>query len=152
ANNIIMLEFDESGINKVSLTDFMFGREYFWVQNFENELYHYGPNVFNSIEERVNRAIEIYEKNNLVYNISKYNCEYFTRKCVFKYEALWESSQSSDIVKNWDTLLSKTVVMTLFSIVSKFKNLNTFEKKLNPTNNKYKFCKDCHNINNVNQY
>lgn len=147
ANDILVLEFsDGEGIRKSTLVEFMYGRVFFWVDSFNEEKAIYGKDSFFPIATRVQRAYDIYKKNNLTYNMLKYNCEYYIRKCVFRHESLWESKQTYEISKSVFNLYTKLFVVFAFNMLTNLTECKTLESNSHPTKHGYKYCKKCHSI------
>lgn len=147
ANDILILEFsDDEGIKKSTLAEFMFGRLFFWVNTFHDEKSIYGKDSFFSIGTRIQRAYNIYKKNNLSYNMMKYNCEYYVRKCVFRHESLWESKQTYEISKSVFNLYSKLLVVFAFNMLTNLTDCKMLESDSHPTKHGYRYCRKCHSI------
>lgn len=135
ANQIYMLELaDSSGIQHITLTEFMYGRNYFWIDEFRGEIT--DENSFD-IRTRINRAIKLYHENKLLYTMNYYNCEYFVRRCVFKDPKHWESKQSNKISESRLSFYKKMGTILLYGLAEKYYNLNNIEKNSRPTNLRY---------------
>jgi hypothetical protein len=155
-DNILLFEFaDADKVTRVSLRDFMYGRIYFWIDDFAFERENYGDEVFFSIEERIARAYKIAKKGGMYYTINKYNCEYFTRKCVFKNKELWPSKQTSNIGETKFSIYAKIGLLFTYGILKNHTDTTKWESRLNPTPFKYVVCIKCGQINsgaNVNKF
>lgn len=144
ANDITMLEFaDASGIAKVTLMDFMYGRQYVWVDNFDDEMAKYATFP---IEERIKRAYKMYREQKLSYTINKYNCEYFVRRCTFVDPVRWISKQTTEIGKNRMSVIAKISFMIGFGILDKYMDLSDCEKDNNKDKYGYRVCLKCGEI------
>jgi Lecithin retinol acyltransferase len=144
ANDIFMLEFaDSSGINKISLMDFMYGRKYVWVDNFDSEVKK--ATTF-PINERIRRAYKLYREQKLTYTINKFNCEYFVRRCIFVDPVRWISKQTTEIGKNRLSVIGKISFMIGYGIIDKYLDLSTCESDMNPDKYGYEVCLTCGEI------
>lgn len=136
---IDLMEFDDTNeISIVTLRQYLWGRKYFWVLKFDAERKKMGDKVFRSRKDRVLTAYDIYKKNNLKYTIHKYNCEYFTRRCVFNNELLWPSSQTVRIAKSRSLFYIKLFSVMAFGVIHNINKDKEFEKNLNTTDYPYK--------------
>lgn len=141
ANDIFMLEFaDSRGITKITLLEFMYGRKYFWLDNFDNEV---AKNPTFSIDERIERALRLYKSQKLIYTINKYNCEYYVRRCIFRDSALWISQQTRNLGKDRLTVLSKLAFVVAFGSLNKFLDFDDYERDMNREKNGYEVCICC---------
>lgn len=141
ANDISLLEFaDSSGIAKITLLDFMYGRKYFWVDNFDSEA---AVATTFPIAERIARAKKMYREQKLTYTINKYNCEYFVRRCTFVDPARWVSKQTTEIGKNRLSVLSKIAFMIGYGIIDKYMDLSDCERDMNRDKYGYSVCLCC---------
>lgn len=148
-NDILLLEFsDGEKVTRITLIDFMYQRHYFWIEDFNEEYIKYGPSVFYTINERVERAKQIANKGGLSYTINKYNCEYFVRRCVFKDTFLWKSVQTEKIGEYKINVIGKIALMLIysFSIAGDLLDTSYHEVDQNPTNYKYIVCYNCGGI------
>lgn len=144
AKDILILEFaDASGINKVTLLDFMYGRRYFWIDDFTDELAKYKTY---SIRERIKRAYIMFAEQKLSYTINKYNCEYYVRRCIFRDPENWISRQTRDISKNKLSVLSKLLFITIHGAIDKYMDLSECESDMNKDKYGYNVCLDCGEI------
>lgn len=145
AKDILILEFaDANGITKSSLLDFMYGRQYFWIDNFDDE--YKSLNVSSdlyTIEERIARAYKMFSEQKLSYTINKYNCEYFVRRCIFKDNRKWVSRQTSEIGKDKLSVLSKLAFTVMYGAVDKYMDLSDCERDMHSDKPGYKVCLDC---------
>lgn len=142
-DGIILMEFtDTDKVEKVSLRNFCFYRKYFWVHTFREEMNLYGPRVFRPLHERLRVAYEMYNKNLLTYNLSKYNCEYFCRRCVFNNKKLWESRQTELIARSTKTFLAKLATVILANTFIKLGELLDLEKEGRPFDIRYELAED----------
>lgn len=141
ANDIFMLEFaDASGIAKISLMEFMYGRQYVWVDNFDDEV---AKSTTYPVEDRIRRAYKMYREQKLSYTINKYNCEYFVRRCIFVNPANWISKQTTEIGKNRLSVLGKISFMIGYGIIDKYLDLSTCERDMNQDKYGYVVCLKC---------
>jgi hypothetical protein len=132
------MEFTDSDkIDKVTLRNFCYYRKYFWVHTFTEEYYKYGPSVFRPIDERVKFAHELYKNNILTYNMSKYNCEYFCRRCVFNTRELWVSKQTELVSKNLTIFFSKLATIMFANLFVKFGEQLEIEQNSRPNDIRY---------------
>jgi hypothetical protein len=143
-DDIFMLELaDSSGVAKITLRQFMYGRHYFWIDNFDEEI---RKNSTFSIDERIERAYKMFREQELIYTINKYNCEYFVRKCIFMNKVLWLSKQTSDIGKDRISMLGKLLGTITHGIASKYVDLSRFEYDLNKNKIGFEVCHECGNF------
>lgn len=149
ANDIIILEFaDSSGIAKVTMMDFMYGRQYVWVDNFDDEAAKYATYP---IAERIKRAYKMFREQKLSYTINKYNCEYYVRRCMFIDPVRWISKQTTEIGKNRMTVIAKISFMIGYGLLDKYTDLSDCEKDSNKDKYGYKVCLDCGDISEHNK-
>lgn len=142
AKDILILEFaDANGITKSSLLDFMYGRQYVWIDNFDDEVA--GPKALYPIGERIARAFKMFNEQKLSYTINKYNCEYFVRRCMFRDSRKWVSRQTSEIGKNKLSVMTKLAFTIMYGAIDKYMDLSDCEKDMNPDKFGYKVCLDC---------
>lgn len=145
AKDILILEFaDSSGIAKVSLLDFMYGREYFWIDNFDDEIS--DASLLYPIKERIARAYKMFNEQKLSYTINKYNCEYFVRRCMFRDSQKWISRQTAEIGKDKLTVLAKLALTVVYGTIDKYMDLSDCERCMNQDKFGYKVCLDCGRI------
>lgn len=137
-DGIFLMEFtDTDKIDKVNLRSFCYYRRYFWVHTFSEEMHKYGPRVFRPLNERIEEAYKLYKENLLTYNMSKYNCEYFCRRCVFNDKRLWISKQTEVVAKSAWYLISKIAVVITSNIFIKFGEHQDIEKDSRPYDIRY---------------
>lgn len=142
-DGIIVMEFTDSDkIDKVTLRAFCFYRKYFWVHSFNEEYYKHGPSVFRPLHERVAIAYSLYKNNYLTYNMSKYNCEYFCRRCVFNDKQLWLSKQTELVSKSFFVFFSKLATIIASNIFVKFGEQLEIERDSRPTDTRYQVNND----------
>jgi hypothetical protein len=147
-DGIMVMEFTDSDkIDKVTLRAFCYYRKYFWVHNFTDELQLYGPNVFRSRQDRIRTAYTLYKENMLTYNISKYNCEYFCRRCVFNKKSLWASRQTDLIARSTKTFFAKLITVLLSNAFIKFDEMLELEKDNRPHDIRYTVANNSFNLN-----
>lgn len=140
AKDILILEFaDASGINKVTLLDFMYGRQYFWLDDFNDERH---LKVF-PLRKRIERAYKMFEEQKLSYTINKYNCEYYVRRCIFRDPLNWVSKQTKEIGRNKLSVLTKLAFVSLYGAADKYLDLSECESGMNKDKFGYKVCLDC---------
>ena len=140
-NDIFLLELaDASGIAKVSLHEFMYKRHYFWLDNFDDEI---ARNSTYSIDERIERAYQMFREQKLLYTLNKYNCEYYVRRCIFKNPALWISKQTSEMGKDRLSMLSKLVGTIMHGIAGKYVDISRVEHDLNKDKQGFEVCLEC---------
>jgi hypothetical protein len=155
-DEILMLDFsDGAKVTRGTLRDFMYGRHYFWIDDFAGEQELYGPDEFYSHKERVQRAIAISERGGMTYTINKYNCEFFVRKCVFKNRDIWVSRQTLNDGETRFSVFSKLFLMFTYGIAKNHTDLSRMESRLNPTPYKYLVCLKCgqfHLCGNIDEY
>ncbi len=148
-DDILLLEFaDGDKVTRVTLREFMYGRIYFWIDDFDYEMKVYGAEVFYPRKERLARAIKIAEINGMTYSINKYNCEYFVRKCVFKNRNLWISGQTSAIGETKFSVYSKIFLIFVYGMAKNHVDSSRWESRLDPTKFKYVVCVNCGGIHN----
>lgn len=146
-DGIVVMEFTDSDkIDKVTLRAFCFFRKYFWVHCFREEIHKYGLSVFRSLTERLQVAHTLYRENLLTYNISKYNCEYFCRRCVFREPELWTSKQTELIGRSTVLFLSKLATVAMANIFVRFGEILDLEKNNRPTDIRYEVSADGFNL------
>lgn len=137
-DGIFVLEFTDSDkIDKVTLRGFCYYRKYFWVHVFNDEYRKYGPSVFRPLNERVAIAYDLYRNNLLTYNMSKYNCEYFCRRCVFRDKNLWISKQTELIARSFPVFISKLATVIASNLFVKFGEQLEIEGNSRPTDIRY---------------
>lgn len=137
-NDIEVLEFDDSNkISLVPLKNYMFHRKYFWVCKFQEERNIYGDRVFNSRKKTLENARKLWRENSLTYTLHKYNCEYFVRRCVFKYPKLWPSSQTESFTRSRELLGLKLITIAIFNSLYKINKKIDLEKDLRPNDDRY---------------
>lgn len=142
-DGIIVMEFtDADKIDKVALRNFCYYRKYFWVHNFTEEYYTHGKHVFRTLNERVSIAYKLYNNNILTYSMSKYNCEYFCRRCVFNNKNLWISKQTEFIASSIFIFLSKLATVITSNIFIKFGEQLEIEKHSRPNDTRYEVNND----------
>lgn len=136
--NISVMEFDDSNTISINnLRQYLWGRKYFWVSRFINEKIKYGPEIFRSIDDRLKTAWELYEQNNLTYLMHKYNCEYFTRRCVFKDEEHWPSTQTTTLSNNRKLFYLKMISVFVFGFLHNIHINQNFERSMRDNDFKY---------------
>lgn len=141
ANDIFIMDFsDACGITRTSLLDFMYGRQFVWVDNFDKEIKKY---TTYPVEERIKRAYKMYNEQKLSYTINKYNCEYFVRRCTFVDPVRWISKQTTEIGKNRLSVLGKISFMIGYGIIDKYLDLSTCERDMNRDKYGYRVCAKC---------
>lgn len=137
-DGVMLFEFTDSDkIEKVTLRTFCYYRKYFWVHNFREEMDLYGHRVFRSLNDRLQTAHRLYKENMLTYNISKYNCEYFCRRCVFNNKKLWESRQTELIARSSKAFIAKFLTVLVSNMFIKFSELLDLEKDSRPHDIRY---------------
>lgn len=142
-DDIIIMEFTDSNIiDKVTLRAFCYYRKYFWVHSFHEEYAKYGPNVFRPLNERIKIAYQLYKQNMLTYNISKYNCEYFCRRCVFYDKSLWISKQTEIVATSALTFVLKLATISFANMINKFGEMLDIEKDSRPGDIRYEVTND----------
>lgn len=140
-NDIFLLELaDASGIAKVTLAEFMYGRHYFWIDDFADEM---ANNSTYSIDERIRRAYQMYREQKLSYTLNKYNCEYYVRRCIFKNPALWISKQTTEIGKDRIRMLGKLLGTITHGIIDKYIDTSHIEYDQNKDKPGFKVCLEC---------
>lgn len=146
-DGIIVMEFTDSDkIDKVTLRTFCYYRKYFWVHSFHEELNKYGSQVFRPLNERIRVAYDLYKKNILTYNISKYNCEYFCRRCVFYDKSLWVSKQTEIVATSAWAFILKLATVTVANMINRFGELLEMERDSRPSDIRYEVNNDSFHI------
>ncbi len=137
-DGIMLMEFTDSNkIDKVTLRVFCYYRKYFWVHSFHEEYARFGKNVFRPTSERIRIANQLYRQNVLTYNISKYNCEYFCRRCVFYDKSLWISKQTEIVATSVWTFVLKLATVSVANMINRFGELLEIEKDGRPGDIRY---------------
>lgn len=143
-DDIFVIELaDSSGIAKSTLREFMYGRYYFWIDNFDEER---ARNSTYDVDETISRAYKLFQQQKLIYTMNKYNCEYFVRRCIFTNPALWISKQTRDISRDKVTMLGKLLGTIVQGIASKYIDLSRLEFDLNKDKQGYEVCLECGNF------
>jgi hypothetical protein len=78
--------------------------------------------------------------------MSKYNCEYFCRRCVFKDKKLWESRQTELIARSTKAFLVKLATVLLSNAFVKLGELLDLEKDGRPYDIRYEVCNDSFHV------
>ncbi len=140
-NDIFLLELaDASGVAKVSLLEFMYGRYYFWIDDFAGEMTN---NSIYSIDERIKRAYKMYKEQKLSYTLNKFNCEYYVRRCIFKNPALWVSKQTTEIGKDRLRMFGKLLGTIAHGILDKYIDTSRIEHDQNKDKTGFEVCLEC---------
>lgn len=146
-DGIMVMEFTDSDkIDKVSLRSFCFYRKYFWVHSFHEEYTRFGPGVFRPLNERIKVAYQLYKQNLLTYNISKYNCEYFCRRCVFYDKSLWISKQTEIVATSVWTFVLKLATISVANMINRFGEMLELERDNRPGDICYEVSNNSFNI------
>lgn len=137
-DHIYINEFDESNfVSRATLRQYMWGRKYFWVARFREEMESFGPSVFRPLKERIEIANNFFKNQTLQYTINRYNCEYYVRRCVFNDSFLWESPQTKSIGESRAKLGLKLFNMFLSNIEGRIVDNKEYES--NEKKDEYKY-------------
>lgn len=148
-DDILMLEFaDGDSVTRISMREFIYGRIYIWIDDFDYERKLYGNIVFYPMQERVKRALKIAGKGGMSYTINKYNCEYFARKCVFNDKSLWKSRQTEVLGETKTSVYGKIALLFTYGILKNHIDTSRWESRLKPTKYKYVVCTYCGSFHN----
>jgi len=135
---ISVMEFDDSHTISINnLRQYLWDRKFFWISSFMNERIKYGDTIFRTKEERVATAWKLYHENSLKYTLHKYNCEYFTRRCVFKEEKYWPSTQTVVLGENRLLFYLKLASVFLFGVMHNINLNKNFERSMRSSDHKY---------------
>lgn len=146
-DGIYVMEFTDSNrVDKVTLRAFCYYRKYFWVHSFHEEYTKYGQAAFRPLHERIKIAYDLYRQNILTYNISKYNCEYFCRRCVFYDRSLWISKQTEIVATSVTTFLLKLLTISVANMINRFGEMLDLEKDARPGDIRYEVMNDSFRI------
>jgi len=137
-DGIYVMEFTDSDkIARVTLRAFCWYRKYFWVHTFRYEHQFYGNSVFRPMTERIQMANQLFNENILSYNMIKYNCEYFVRRCVFNDPTLWPSKQVQIIGQSSKLVFFKLMAAIVANTMTKMGELLELEKNNRPYDIRY---------------
>jgi hypothetical protein len=144
AKDILVLEFaDQTGIAKVTMIDFMYGRQYTWIDNFDAEVSKF--KTFPTAK-RIERAYKMFAEQKLCYTINKYNCEYYVRRCIFRDPANWISKQTKEIGRDKLSIITKLAFISVYGAIEKYVDLSDCERDMNKDKFGYKVCLTCGDI------
>lgn len=108
---LLLAEHDYDGQRIATLSEFLFGQKRIWRMTYAQEMASQGPNCFRSPPERAAKAMALLREAR-PYCAHTYNCEHFTRICMFRDARLWSSPQVVGLLKSssdaefWGRLVS----------------------------------------------